>query len=456
MTVAGSAGRLRIPTILFGIALGPLNSTMIAVALPAMAEALSVGSATTTWLVTAYLIAMASLQPVAGKLGDRLGRRPVLLGGCVLFAVASGIPALLGTVPALIVCRVAQAGAGALMMPTGMALLRDAAPEDKLGRTLGTAGAVVTAATALGPALGGALLALAGWPAIFLVNVPLAACALVMGWVSLPRTGGRDRTASFDLAGAILLCCLLVGLTLLLDRTPGAALAVPASLVLLAGVVVFLRHEHRHPDAVLRPSFFARRGFAAAGAGMALANCALYITLLGIPMLLHRRGFEDSRTGLVLTALTLASGPLMLLGGRLAESTGPRVPSVGGLVLVVGGSAPLAVFPEGIPIAALTGSLVAIGAGVGMSIPSFQFAALRTVQNADSGVAAGVLMTSYYLGSITGTSLLTGPLAPKGNGTEQFPTIFATATLVAILAALAACTLPGKPVPNHQPREPTP
>lgn len=442
-------GRAVITVVLCGTVVGPLNSTMIAVALPRMASNLHVDSATMSWLVTAYLIAMAALQPVAGKLGDRLGRRPVLLGGYALFGVASTVAAFVGSLPVLILCRVVQAAAGALVMPTGMALLREAVTAERLGRTLGLFGAVMPLAAAVGPVLGGVLVQFGGWQAIFLVNIPITLFTFVLGWYVIPRRPGRAGQQRFDLAGAGWLCALLVGLAALLDLTPGGLVLPVSCVALVVATVAFVRYELRHPDAVLQPRLFTRLPFVAATGGIALANLAFYVTLLAVPMLLHQHGVSSGTTGLVLGALTLAGSPAALAGGRLADRIGLRWPAVAGLALILAGLLPLVFVPMQLPLPLLAVSLAVAGAGVGLAMPPFQLGAVRSVAERDTGVATGVFFTSRYLGSIAGTSLLAGPLAPSAGG--AFSTLFAVLAAVAAAGVIVSAALPGRAMASAAP-----
>jgi MFS family permease len=135
----------------------PLNSTMIAVVLPGLGRDLGVDVHAGSWLVTAYLIAMASLQPLAGKLGDRYGRRPTVLGGLAAFGLASLGAALAPGIAVLVAFRVAQAAAGALVFPNAMAVVRGALPEHRRAAGYGMLGSVIGVAAAVGPPAGGAL-----------------------------------------------------------------------------------------------------------------------------------------------------------------------------------------------------------------------------------------------------------------------------------------------------------
>src|SRR3990172_7530599 len=171
----------RIPLFVAAVALGnllvPLNSTMIVVALPQIARDLGADKAAVSWLVTAYLIAMASLQPIGGRVGDRFGRRELMLGALVVFAGASAGAALSRDLGVLVGFRILQAAAACAIVPNGLGLLRGASVEGRAGMYFGISGATTGIGAAVGPLLGG-LLAAVDWRWIFAVNVPLVALIL--------------------------------------------------------------------------------------------------------------------------------------------------------------------------------------------------------------------------------------------------------------------------------------
>ncbi|HEU4979137.1 MAG TPA: MFS transporter, partial [Solirubrobacteraceae bacterium] len=271
---AAPSERAVLVAVALGAMLMPLNSTMVAVALPDVGHSFHDGIAAVSWLVTSYLIAMAALQPVAGKLGDRLGRRPLVLGGLWAFGVASVIAPAAPSLAVLIALRVAQAAAGALVFPNAMALLRELLPEHRRAAGFGMFGAAIGIAAAAGPPIGGLLVGLFGWQGIFAVNVPMVAAALVLGrraLVARPRPAGVS--APFDALGAGLLCVVLADVALLLN--PGAIGSggrAAAAVALLPLLVLFARRELGHPDPVLQPRLLRRVPFAAATAGVGLSN----------------------------------------------------------------------------------------------------------------------------------------------------------------------------------------
>jgi EmrB/QacA subfamily drug resistance transporter len=446
--VASAATERRvIVAIALGTMLAPLNSTMIAVALPRIIQDFHVRVSTAGWLVTTYLIAMASLQPVAGKLGDRLGRRHLILGGLVYFGIASLGATFATSLPLLFFFRVQQAIAGAIALPNGTALIRDVVPLDRRARSFGMIGSATAFAAALGPPIGGVLVQTLGWRSIFFVNVPLVLAAVLLGWRAIPATRTERARRAFDGGGAGLLCAVLIGLTVLLtlsNRAESALRPALGALALLGLAVVFVRYEARHPDPVLQPRFFRVRSFAAANGAIALSNLAMYSTLLTVPILLARRGgWSSAKIGAVLVILSGARVVCSPLGGRLADRVGRRGPTVIGLALLTLGLLPLALAGGGIAIPLLLGGLGVAGLGLGLSSAGMQTAAIESVGPREAGVAAGVFATSRYFGSIIGSSLLAGLLGTAGGG--GFRAVFIMVAVAALLSALVALALRDRP-----------
>ena len=453
---AASSERLLLLTVALGAVLAPLNSTMIAVALPAITLEFGAGAAATSWLVTGYLISMASLQPVAGRLGDRLGRRRLILGGLLGFGVASLGATVAPNLPLLIACRVAQAISGAVVLPNGDALLREIIPDERRGSRFGMIGSAIGLAAALGPVVGGLLVTTVGWRAMFAVNLLLVIPALALAWRQIPRNvASTERVvrSPFDWPGAVMLSTVLVGLALLLSRgggLPVALLAVAATglLVLLA---VFLRRELRHPEPVLQPRFFQRPAFAAATGAVGLSNLAMYSILLVLPILWALEGRPAAEIGTMLGVMASAMVVMSPVGGRLADRLGRRWPTVLGLAaltlgaLVIGLSV-MAGFGIVWPVVV---GLAILGGGLGLATPGMQASALESVERRNAGAAAGAYSTSRYLGSIVGSALLAGlasvvPLSSADSPDGSVAPIFVVVVAAAGLATLLALRLPGR------------
>lgn len=450
--IAGAARREQslLAVVALGTVLAPLNSTMIAVALPNLGAEFSVGVQSTGWLIISYLIAMAVVQPIAGRLGDMLNRRQLFLSALIGFLITSLAATAAPSFPALVALRIAQGICGALAIPNGTAMVREFVPSGRLGTAFGLVGAAAGLAAGLGPPLGGLLVGTWGWRAIFFANVPVVALALALGWFTLPESRRRRTEAGFDLIGAFLLFLWLSGLALLPSSLRGSGSGLP--LPLLAGVTVlsllaFIRYELRLAQPVVQLKLFQERAFAAAAVGIATGNLAMYATLLTVPEFLtqvHHRSAAEA--GLILAALSVPMAALAPFAGRLADRWGRRPVAVLGSGLALIALAPLLLLNAGWPAWLLAVPLALAGSGLALQTPAIQAAAIEAAPVHQAGVASGVYSTSRYLGSIVGSAALATLLGtsaePSGSGLFA---VFAMVVTAALMATLAAAALPGRP-----------
>ena len=430
-------------TAALGTMLMPLNSTMVAVALPDVIEDFDVSLASTAWLVTGYLIAQASLQPLAGKLGDRVGRRLLILGGLASFGLASLGAALAPSLGMLIFFRVLQAVTGALVFPNCLALLRELLPEERRGTAFGFLASAIGLAAAGGPPLGGALVALGGWRAVFLVNLPWVAVAIWLALRSIPAHLALERHGRFDVTGAVALTLLLGGTAWLFNPGDVPGWAIAACIVALVGLIVsFIGYELLQDDPVLDPRFLRVRPFAAATASVGLSNVALYGTLLAVPVLLaDRPGWSGGEIGLALAGMSVPMFALAPVGGRLSDSAGRRVAAVSGLALLTAGMLPLAAAGGDVANEVLLGSIALVGAGLGLSNAAVQVAGVEALDPSHAGVASGLFYTGRYLGGIAAASLVA---ALVNGGQPNYGALFTIEAVAALLSTLLALALPGR------------
>jgi EmrB/QacA subfamily drug resistance transporter len=444
-TAPGARGeRAVLATAALGTMLLPLNSTMIAVALPDIVEDLGVSLGSAAWLVSGYLIAQASLQPLGGKLGDRFGRRPLLVAGLASFAGASLGAAVAPSLGALIACRVLQAVTGAMVFPNALALVRELLPERRRGRAFGMLGSAIGLAAAAGPPVGGGLLELGGWRAIFLVNVPWVAAALWLTLRTVPGAGVRAARGRFDYFGAVSLSLLLVSVAWLMQPGNLPAWAVLGAAAILAILIVgFIRFELGHDDPVLQPRFLRVRPFAAATASVGLSNLALYGTLLAVPLLLARRpGWSAAEIGLSLAAMSVPMVVLSPVGGWLSDRVGRRGAATAGLAMLAAALLPLGIVGADVPTSLLVASLALAGAGIGLSNAAVQAAGIEALDARDAGVASGIFSTGRYVGGIAAASLVAA--LANGDGAD-YGLLFTIEAAAALLSMALALVLPGRP-----------
>jgi EmrB/QacA subfamily drug resistance transporter len=437
------ASRWLLPAIAIGTTLAPLNSTMIAVALPDIQHSFQVSVTAATWLVTLYLVSMAVGQPIGGRLGDLYGRRRVYLFGLLWFGVASAGCAFAPNLAVLIVFRTQQAIAGALSFPNGVAMVREGVPVERRGSAFGMIALATGLAAASGPPIGGVLVHQFGWASIFWANVPVVALAIGLSWKSLPKiTIKRTVRSQFDVVGSILLAASLGAVILIpsLLKLHLTALAIGIGLAGIGAAVAFARWELRSSAPVVDLRLFRQSHFAAACASIGLSNLVMYTTLLALPLYLERvRGHDVQIAGLTLAALSAFSAVWGPIGGRWADRSGRWKPAVVGAVVLVAGAGFLAAAVKGASLAPVAVALALMGLGLGVSGAPVQLAAVESVPGAQTGSAAGVFSTSRYLGSVVGSSLLAIVFATRPNLGEshRFVLLFAGLTVAALIGIAA-------------------
>lgn len=417
-------------------ALVPLNSTMIAVALLDIEDDLDVSVGAVTWLVSGYLVVMALAQPVGGRIGDALGHRRAFLTGLGAFLTASALATLAPWFAALVVLRMAQALFGGLMGPSASALLREIVPAERRGRLFGWFGTVMGLGAAVGPVLGGVLVATLGWRAIFVVNIPIGLVALGMVLRALPHDGPRPalRGLTFDLPGAAAFTAFVgavVAALFLIGDGVGHWLPAAVAAAALLGVFVAVERRARNPFVTL--SLFRSRPYVGATATVLLHNLVMYSLLLTVPILAERElGLSASGAGLVIGAMTGAMMVTSPVGGHLSDRLGRRAPVLVGSVIAVTATVGLAM-EAGAPTAAGVAGLVALaGVGVGLAGASLQTTAVESSPEGMVGVGSGVFMTVRYTGGIAAAGL-SAAVASSG----AFPAGF---TVLAVAAALSVLT----------------
>ncbi|MGN6688613.1 MAG: MFS transporter [Actinomycetales bacterium] len=382
----------------------PLNSTMIAVAVPEISTQFHSPRTTVTQaLVASYLITAIALQSPGGKLGDRLGQsRAISLG-----RVAIGAGALLALVAphlvGLTVARMLMAFGGALAVPATIALMRLELPPERRGRAFGALGATMGVAAAVGPLLGGALIDAFSWPALFLVNVPVLAVAVLVTPKSPVVAVASQPRARFDWVGSgLLTLALALAVVAAQQQRPSPGVLVVALMLLL----LFVWWERRANDPVVALGIFWSAPFAAGSLVVALQNLVMYGLLFELPLVLDALfPVSAGGTGLLLSYLTIAMVVASLLAGRLADRWGPRPVAVSGALSCLAGL--LVLNHTGLSAPGdVRVPLILLGAGIGLSTPAAQTASLSSVSATQSGMAAGAASTMRYLGAVAGIALL--------------------------------------------------
>lgn len=400
----GAFDRRLVPPLALGALLNPINSSLLAVALVPIGLALGAPSSDTAWLVSALYVTTAVGQPVVGRLVDTYGPRPLYLIGAVLVGIGGTLGALAPSVGMLVAARVVIGLGTCAGYPSAMSLIRSEERRTGIASPSGVLAilAITTqVVSVIGPTLGGALIALGGWRAIFTVNLPLALACLVLGWRLPAQRSAERRPRSFDLLGTGLFTVMLVSLLLVL-MDPG-----PRTLPLLAvtGVAAagFARRELTTHDPFLDLRLLAgNRPLLATYGRQLLFAVASYSIVYGYPQWMEAaRGLSPSGAGLLVLPMFASAIGVTALSGRRPQIRGKLV--VGAFALLAG-SAALLLVEDRSPLWLLVLIALLLGVPQGLISLANQNAVYHQASADRVGSAAGLLRTAMYLGAIVSSA----------------------------------------------------
>ena len=435
-------------TVALAAMLTPLNSTLLAVGLPAIRSHFDVGVGEMTLLISVYLVAVAAMQPVSGRLGDAFGSIRMMMLGLVLLIAISAVSALATNFAMLILMRGLQGAATALVLPNGIAVLRKRTPSARLGTVLGMNGAALSIAAAVGPVVGGMLLLAGDWRLLFLVNVPLSVLAIAMLLRVTPDAGQGRATLRIDLPslGALVLVfasAVLIGSATRVENP--AFLIVGGALLPVTMGAYWLRS--RWGGSIVEFRFFRARNFRGAATSQGLTNLVMYSFLVSLPLyLVDLRGVSDQVVSLVLFSLMAAMIALSPVGGALTDRVGRRPLLLGGGFAIAAATVALMLLFEDPPLAAIIGPLVGVGIGLGISGPARSSAALEAWPRDVAGSVSGTFSMMRYAGAIIGAAVIAALLGPDpGAGACRLLTVvLAGAAIANIFVSLEIRDRPGE------------
>ncbi len=445
---AGRAGRILLIASL-GIVLVPLNATMIALALPRIRDDLMLTYSSATWLVGIYLAIMALGQPICGRIGDRIGHAAMFRSGLGLFVVTSIAAAVVPDFELLLLSRMGQACAAALVIPNGMALIRNEAPPKKLGAYLGITGASIALAAAIGPLVAPLILSAASWRWIFVSTIPIALISLGLSlrWSAARRTTSRQAALRWQTVALLLAILLAAGFFVEGGATSLSRAYVWIGFLPLAAAVVLFYQTERHtsyPIIDTTPLHSPRFLFAAAYGFV--SNAVIYVVLLGVPALfVDVEGHSLAAAGGLIGVMSLLVVALSPASGRLSDRMGRVPPMMSGAALQLAGLAGVLLAAHwNASIPEFGAALLLVGCGIGAGVPAASSLALEAVGHEKSGAAAGLNSMMRYLGNLLGVLLIGGSLvANKATVSSQGfqDAVLVTALLTAALLAVSVAML---------------
>lgn len=390
--------------------LASLGTSIANVGLPTLADAFGARFQDVQWVVLAYLLAITTLSVGAGRLGDLLGRRRLLLAGLLVFSGASALCGLAPSLGWLIGARVLQGLGAATMMTLAMALIGETVPPEKTGSAMGLLGTLSAIGTALGPSLGGLLLAGPGWRALFLVNLPLGLLAFALAWRHLPRQPrNADAAAHFDSPGTLLLALTLTAYALAMTLGRGHFGALNGGLLLAAclGGALFIQFEKRTASPLLRLAMFRDPLLRTGLATGALVTTVLMATLVVGPFYLAGAlQLTPARVGLAMACGPLVTALMGVPAGRLVDRLGAAPMVRVGLMGMALATTALLLMPLSLGVLGYILPLTGLTAGYALFQAANNTAVMAGVEATQRGVASGLLNLSRNLGLVTGASAL--------------------------------------------------
>ncbi len=450
--------------------LSSLGTSIANVALPTLGQTFGAPFQDVQWIVLAYLLASTTLVVGAGRLGDVVGRRRLLLIGITIFTAASLLCGVAPTLWVLIAARAAQGLGAAILMALTTAMVGETVSKQRIGSAMGLLGTTSAIGTALGPSLGGALVAGLGWRAIFLVNIPLGLLAAVLAHRTL-AVDRRDPTAdraSVDTVGTLLLALTLAAYALAM--TTGRGSFGPLNLLLLAatgvGVGLFATAERRAVSPLIRLAMFRDPATSAGLAMSALVSTVVMATLVVGPFYLARSlGLDAARIGLAMTVGPLVAALAGVPAGRCVDRFGAQRTTIVGLVGMAVGCLGLAALPAELGLAGYLVPLAVITVDYALFQAANTTAVMANVRPEQRGVVSGVLNLSRNLGLVTGTSVMgavfvlasgTSDLAAAGAGAVAtgMRVTFAVAAALVVVALVVGVVGRRRPTGDRTRRQP--
>jgi EmrB/QacA subfamily drug resistance transporter len=430
-------------TVCIGAFMGQLDASIVTLALPRLTRELHASVGAVEWVALTYLLVLVATVATVGRLADAVGRKLLYVYGFAVFTGGSVLCGLAPTLVVLIAARALQAVGAAMLQANSVALITEAMPPRLLGRGIGVQGTAQALGLALGPAIGGALLALGGWRLIFLVNLPAGAIGLALGWFLLPRSRSRRALGQSDRLGAVLLAVAVAGPLLYLSLAGRAGYTTPALLAALAAGVVaaiaFVRRERRMAEPLIDLAILRRPALSVGLSSGLVSYLVLFGTLFVVPYYLSAEHVNAALIGLQLAVLPVAIGISAPFAGRLLDRLGARSLTAGGLLLTGAGLLEIA-FRHG-TIGLLVGLAVA-GLGLGAFTPANNATIMAASPKGHTGVVGGVLNMTRGVGTALGVALASALYiaASSASSASASPSAAASGLTVA-LAALGSTAL---------------
>ena len=446
LELATSSGRVALVATVAASAMGQLDATVVNVALPHIADDLDATVASLQWVLTGYLLTLASLILLGGALGDHFGRRRTFLVGTVWFAAASALCGVAPNVAVLVAGRVLQGAGAALVTPGSLAIIQASYRTDDRARAVGAWSGLGGVAGALGPFVGGWLVGGPGWRWAFLINLPVAGIVIVCSR-AIPESRDTQAAGRIDVAGAGLAVVTLAAATWALTEAGTRGASDPtvalAAIIAIAGGTVFVHHIRHAAHPLVPPGLFANRTFTVTNLSTIALYASIGLTFFVVAYELQvAAGWTPLAAGTALLPATL----MMLVGSSrsaaLAHRIGPRLQLTVGPLILAGGLLLLSrvgVEPEW--IRDLLPGAVLLGLGLVTFVAPLTATVMGAVDDDHVSTASGVNNAIARTASLASLAVIPG-IAGLTTATDPAQVSAACQTALVIAAALAAIASP--------------
>ncbi|WP_067170063.1 MFS transporter [Microtetraspora niveoalba] len=438
-----------------GAMLVALDGTVLILAQPSLRRELGASVSQTQWANTGYLLAVAALLVVAGRLGDRYGHRRLLLCGLLGFAGASAGIALAPGIGGVIALRAVQGVSGALLQPATLALLRLTYPADRLGTAVAIRTSAIGVAGAAGPVLGGVLVTHLGWRSVFAINVPVALAIAAVAVVMRTPVPAHRESQRFDVTGTVLLAGVLAVCVYTLVGVPAHGWTGAPTLAGFActagGAAILIAWERRAAHPIVPPAVARSAPVTAAMAVLLLTTGGMFGALFVATFLLQDMLKLDSlAAGLRVLPLTV----LMVLGAPMASAAlrrcGPRRTSIAGSVLVALGILGMTCLTSADPWVATVAAFASLGLGFAAVMVTATGTVVGDAPAGYAGIVGGLKQTAVNIGPTLGIAVAAGMMTISPSAEAAEPALLVLAA-VAALGILPALLLPAQPTIARHP-----
>jgi EmrB/QacA subfamily drug resistance transporter len=400
---------------MIGWAMSLLDVSIVNVSIPELQDEMSTDIATVTWVINAYNIIFAVLLVSMGRLADQFGRKRFFVIGLTVFTIGSALCATAWSVEWLIVFRIIQGAGAGILAPLGFAMTVLVFPPEHRGRGLALIAVVALVATAVGPVIGGALVEIASWHWIFLINIPFGIIGVILCLRWWPETWDLTAGREVDLKGMLLLGGAVFMWTVALIEANPFGGDLPLWLSLMQGAillgVLFVWWERRAPNPMITPGLLSNAQFRSANIGMFFfAGGAIGSLLLLSLMFVNLWGYTQLEAALAITPVPLMGLITWPFVGRAADRRPPGELAKPGLIAMAIGMLIVSFMPStadnALTYLRVLPGLLLIGVGMGICFPALNVGAMGAVAGPEVGLASGVLNTARQLGAAVGVAIL--------------------------------------------------